>query len=167
LKVRVTALLALAAIAAVPVGCGDSDEDSSAASADRGGTALSASETEFASEANAICARAKRQLGRDLIAYSSSYRKRHPDKRAAADAFPSGLRRVGVPALQALADELRALEPPSEDGGGAEAYLDELEAAIASARERERIDEDQFVQDFETSRELARKHGIGACAFGG
>ncbi|HEX8690460.1 MAG TPA: hypothetical protein VF729_09495 [Solirubrobacterales bacterium] len=164
---RVTALLTVTAIAAVVAGCGGDDEDSPTASADQGRTTPSASEAKFISRVNAICTARKRELLKDLGAYSLAYRERHPNQRAAADAFPGGLRTVGLPGLETLAAELRKIEPPPDDEGRAEAYLDEFEAAIDSAQERKRIDEAQFVKDFEKSRELAREYGIGACAIGG
>jgi hypothetical protein len=154
-------------MAAAIMGCGDEDDEASAGSAGGGGTSSSLSQAEFASRANAICSRRRQELGKDLQAYALAFRKRHPNQRAAADAFPGGLRSVGIPGLQAVANELRQLGLPSDDDGQAEAYLDEFEAAIDSARGRAQTDEDQYVGDFERSWELAREYGLGACAFGG
>ena len=161
---RVTTLLAALAIAAFAVGCGGEDEDASSAAA--AGSASSLTKAEFISKANAICARRKRKLLRDLSDYSLAYREQHPNRRASANAFPGGLRTVGIPGLQAQADELRKLGLPADDEGGAEAYLDAFQEAIDSARDRPRTDGAQFLRDFEESRDLARDYGIGACAFG-
>jgi hypothetical protein len=152
------------AITAAVAGCGDSDEDAS--SAGDAGTASSLTKAEYITKANAICTRRQRKILKDLSAYSLAYRKRHPNKRASAHAFPGGLRTVGIAGMQAQLNELRALGRPSDDQGEAEAYLEALEGAIFSVRERPRTSGDQFLRDFRKSRDLARDYGIGACAFG-
>ncbi len=164
MRARVKLLLVVIAITAAVAGCGDNDEDASSAAA--GDAASSLTKAQYIAKANAICTRRQRKLLKDLGAYSLAYRKRHPDKRASAHAFPGGLRTVGIPGMQAQLNELRELGWPSDDQGEAEAFLEALEEAIFSVRERPRTSGDQFLRDFEKSRDLARDYGIGACAFG-
>lgn len=159
-------LAATVAIVAIAVGCGGDDGDASGDDAASDGGAPALTKAVFVSKAKAICTRRKRELLKDLSDYSLAYRRKHPDKRASAHAFPGGLREVGIPGLQAQLDELRELGVPSDDDGEAEAYLAAFQEAIDSVRERPRTTGLQFIKDFQRSRDMARAYGIGACAFG-
>jgi len=169
MRARAIILLVAMAIIVAVAGCGDNDDASSATAGDAGSASLPSSlltKAEYIAKANAICTRRQRKLLKDLSAYSVAYSERHPDKRASAHAFPGGLREVGIPGMQAQLNELRELGWPSKDQAGAEAYLEALEDAIFSVRERPRTSGEQFLRDFRKSRDLARDYGIGPCAFG-
>jgi hypothetical protein len=167
LTARVTTLLAAMAIAAVVAGCGgDGDGSVAGASGDGVSPASSITEAEFISQAKEICSSRKRQLLKDLGDYSLAYRGRHPNQTASAHAFPSALRKVGIPGLQAQLDALRALGLPSDDDGRAEAYLNAFQEAIDASRVPGRTTGTQFLREFQKSRDLARSYGIGPCAFG-
>ena len=150
---RLIALIAaLAALAIVVAGCGDSDDDGTDS-----GEALT--KAEFVKQAEAVCAANNKEIDAEFEKFSEENnlsKKKAPTQEQLEEAADDFL----LPIVNDQIDELREIEPPEAQAGAFEALLDEAEAEV------EKLEDDPSTleeQSFVKVNERARALGLEAC----
>jgi hypothetical protein len=186
------ALCALAiGVVAVLAGCGGGGDSSSSGSTAAGGETTSAanggsgknessgraestdgksapggkvSDSEFVKQANAICEAGKKQSLEEMSVYVKKHKgdSQKPD----LEVLKGAIEAVIVPAIQAQAEEIRALGVSGGDEAKVDAFATALEEGVETAEEAEGSSTAPFAKSFKHSAELAHEYGLDGCAYG-
>jgi hypothetical protein len=150
-------VLSIAAVGAVAAlaGCGGGGDTS--------GSSSSIPKDEFVEQANAICAKGKKEGLAEMAAYVRKQGAGSPQ--AKAELLQEALRTVFIPAVQKQIDEVRALGAPDEGEEQVDAFLASMQKAVDQAGEKSSAGP-QFASLFKSSAALAHEYGIDACAYG-
>jgi hypothetical protein len=161
LKARLTTLLVAAtAIAAVVVGCGDSDESTSATgSGDDGSlTTSSLDKEEFVEEAGAACGRVRKGLVSEVNAYLSQHQK---DGLAETALLAKMAKAVLLPTVEAEIAAIRKLGAPEGDEDEVEALLVAQQAAVDKAKELQKVSSIEDVEaQFTDATKMFKDYGF-------
>ena len=134
--------LALAALGLVAVGCGGGDDELTKA--------------EFVQQANGICAKGDKQINAEAEkVFSESQRPSNAEiEKFAAE--------TAIPNIQGQVDDIRELDPPSEDEDEINAFLDAAQADLDKSKE----DTAFLVSDasFAKANKLGHAYGVNKCA---
>lgn len=156
---------AIVTVAVLIAGCGggsDNDSSNAAAAGDTSTSATTASgesaptpeKAELIKQADAGCEKGRReaeaQIGRKL--------KGNPNEAAKEKIITS----ISLPAIEAQADELRALDAPSGDEEQIEAIAQGIEDAVAAAEKNTRVLSEKGNPFVEVGK-LASAYGFQAC----
>jgi|SRR5690348_3791195 len=119
---RLTLTVSVMVTACLFVGCGGSDN----------GTTAASSKVEYIKQAEAICTK----VNREAEAAAAAWKKSFPGGAAEAEEHPNdGLRKVLVPALEREAEQLETLTPPSGDEATVTAFVEDLAKANKALKE--------------------------------
>jgi hypothetical protein len=179
----ITGLCLLAGVIAAVVavaGCGggsssSAGETTSAAGEASGKSASSSgkaapggeiSDAGFVKRANTICEEGKKQSLEEMSAYVKKHRGEGGSGQQAIGKLRQAIQAVIVPAIQAQAEEIRALKAPKADEAKVDAFLAALEEGVETAEQASGSSTAPFTQSFKRSAELAREYGLDGCAYG-
>jgi hypothetical protein len=139
------------AIAMIAVGCGSSDDSTS-----------SLTKAEFIAQADAICKKGNAEIESDFEAFAKENglkENQEPSKAQGVELVETTL----VPNIQGQADELRALDPPSEDEAEVTAMLDSLDEGIEEAEADPEALFASKTDPFGPANKIAKEYGLKVC----
>jgi hypothetical protein len=150
-KPLLVALAALIALAAVVVGCGGSDSD----------TSSSLSKAQFIKQADAICEKSNDKVGSEFESYAKEQgwdENKEPSKKQQEEAITD----VVAPSVQTQVDEIKDLGTPAGDEDQVEAMLTAVEEGVETLEE----DPSQLTEGknpLAKGSKLARDYGLEKC----
>lgn len=125
-----------------------------------GGGGAELTKAEFIARADAICRKADQEQEKHLLAYSPKHQKQLKTQ-AGINAM---IRAVGVPPLEAEANEIEALVPPKQDAKEVEAIVEGIRQATAEGMKDPAKFEEGPTGAFARVNKLAAQFGFKACS---
>jgi hypothetical protein len=159
LKQLVLLAASLLALAALAAGCGGGSSSASASPEGSGSTPLT--RQQFIKQADQRCEQADEEQAKLFGELS----KADPEAGATKAGQEEFVVKAGLPPVQAAAEAIAELTPPSAEAEEAEAFVAAMERAVKEGEETpSRILEGSNDNPFEPIEGLARKYGFKACA---
>jgi hypothetical protein len=165
LKPALAAIAIVSGCALAVAGCGGS---SSGDSGNGGGDASTLSKSEFIEQADAICAKATKEVETEFASYLKSEGIEEIGGKGESPAEEKArqtevVETVGVPALRKQAEEIEALGLPSEDGEQVEKYLASVKEGIAEGEQNPTVLYASSEKIFAQSDKIAGEIGFKVC----
>jgi hypothetical protein len=160
----------VAALALAVAGCGGgSDEADGKDAASTGSTdAAAPSKAEFIRQVDAICTRGKKQVETEFASYLKKNKIKEIGEKGESPADAESheiavIETIAIPELQEQIEELKALQPPSDDEDEVEAFLDATEEGLSKGEEEPQALFSTTKKLFAKSDKLAQSYGFKVC----
>ncbi len=154
----ISVLVVVAALVAIPVGCGDDGDDSA--------TTLETSsltKAEFVKRANAICNESIADVGKQLEDYLVD---RQNSKKGADELAADALRAIALPAIETQLEEIEELGAPDGEQKEIEAFLTAQQRSVEQLEQRQNVSLSTDLEPaFRQAGKLARQYGLSSCDF--
>ncbi len=148
--------MAIAALAIIPAGCGDSDSASSASNS----PGPPPTKARFVEEAETICTQTDIEQQTAL----DEYVEKHPKAKSSEAGEKAFVLAAGLPPVQEEAERVGDLQTPSGDEQRVKAIVEAIEAAVEKVEAKPELLLETGSQAFATAEKLATKYGLEACA---
>lgn len=141
---------------AIVAGCGGDDEGDSTTV-----TTSSLSKAEFTAKAEDLCFQEQEQMASEIKAVEEQNGVTEP-----LDLSPEAVTAAVLPRMETQIEELQALGAPKGDEDQIEAFLAAMSQALGEIEDRQLSSSAELSRAFGPVKQLGRKYGFEACAYG-
>jgi hypothetical protein len=153
-------IAALAALALVVAGCGDSDDSTTDSGTTDSGTALT--KAEFVKQGNAICAAGNKEIDAGFESFAKENNLNENQEPTEAQ-FEEVAQDILVPAVSTQIEGLRGLGTPKGDNGEVDQILTNAEDALGEIEDDPSKISGENGDPFASVNKEARAYGLTAC----